>query len=83
MSVLAAQGRAQAALEARVQGQAPAPAPQKPPAPAEPQPPRQVPSFRTGVELVSLNVTVSEGARYLIGDSPKLLAWRIGWTSGP
>jgi Ca-activated chloride channel family protein len=39
---------------------------QKPPAAAgEPQAPRQVPSFRTGIELVSLNVTVSEGARYL------------------
>jgi Ca-activated chloride channel family protein len=32
---------------------------------AEPQPPRQAPSFRGGVELVSLNVTVSEGGHYL------------------
>jgi Ca-activated chloride channel family protein len=39
--------------------------PQKPPAAGEPQAPRQVPSFRTGIELVSLNVTVSEGGRYL------------------
>jgi len=33
---------------------------------AEPQPPpRQSPSFRAGVELVSLNVTVVEGTRYI------------------
>jgi Ca-activated chloride channel family protein len=32
---------------------------------AEPQPPRQAPSFRAGVELVSLNVTVTEGGHYL------------------
>jgi Ca-activated chloride channel family protein len=38
---------------------------QKTPAAGEPQAPRQVPSFRTGIELVSLNVTVSEGARYI------------------
>ncbi len=38
---------------------------QKTPAAGEPQAPRQVPSFRTGIELVSLNVTVSEGAHYM------------------
>ena len=38
--------------------------PQNPPA-GEPQAPRQAPSFRTGIELVSLNVTVSEGAHYM------------------
>ena len=32
---------------------------------AEPQPPHQAPSFRAGVELVSLNVTVTEGGHYL------------------
>jgi Ca-activated chloride channel homolog len=39
----------------------------QPPKPADPQPPgRQQPSFRVGVELVSLNVTVTDGtARYV------------------
>jgi Ca-activated chloride channel family protein len=39
--------------------------PQPPPPVAEPQPPRQAPSFRAGVELVSLNVTVTEAGHYL------------------
>jgi Ca-activated chloride channel family protein len=39
--------------------------PQRLPPAADPQPPRQAPSFRTGVELVSLNVTVTEGGHYL------------------
>jgi Ca-activated chloride channel family protein len=38
--------------------------PQQPPA-TEPPAPRQSPSFRAGVELVSLNVTVSEGSHFL------------------
>jgi Ca-activated chloride channel family protein len=42
------------------QGQQP-----QPPPVAEPQPPRQAPSFRAGVELVSLNVTVTEAGHYL------------------
>lgn len=48
---------------------APAPAPQTPAQPPPPPPPggqgRQGPAFRAGVELVSLNVTVSDGARYV------------------
>ncbi len=40
-------------------------APQTPPAAGQPQAPRETPSFRAGIELVSLNVTVTEGARYL------------------
>ena len=42
-------------------------APQSPPPQQTqpPPPPGQSPSFRAGVELVSLNVTVSEGGRYL------------------
>jgi Ca-activated chloride channel family protein len=37
----------------------------QPPPATEPQTPRQSPSFRAGVELVSLNVTVSEGSHFL------------------
>jgi len=43
--------------------------PQQPPLPAPPPPSeqtqRQTPAFRAGVELVSLNVTVSEGSHYV------------------
>jgi Ca-activated chloride channel family protein len=38
---------------------------QSAPANQPPSPDRQSPSFRAGVELVSLNVTVTEGARYV------------------
>jgi Ca-activated chloride channel family protein len=57
-------------------GQAPAPAPPLPPAPAAPQapgapadaPPAQRPSFRAGIDLVSLNVTVTDGSgHYVLG----------------
>lgn len=42
------------------------PVPQGPTTGGQPQAPRQqAPSFRTGVELVSLNVTVTEGTRYV------------------
>ena len=49
-------------------GQAPAPASARPPAPAPPPPAgstAQAPTIRTGVDLVSLNVTVTEGTRYV------------------
>ena len=38
---------------------------QKPPAGSQEPPERQSPAFRAGVELVSLNVTVSEGTRFV------------------
>jgi Ca-activated chloride channel homolog len=46
-------------------GQAP---PQQPPAGTPPPPGRQQPAFRAGVELVSLNVTVVDGASHYITD---------------
>ena len=49
--------------------QAPAPPPQTPQAPQAPQGPgRLVPSFRAGVELVSLNVTVTDSAAKYVTD---------------
>src|SRR5262249_6083038 len=38
------------------------------PQPADSQPPRQSPSFKVGVDLVSLNVTVSDGAARYVTD---------------
>ena len=50
--------------------QAPAPAGQPPPAAGQPpaQPRSQQPSFRAGIELVSLNVTVTDGTQKYITD---------------
>ena len=51
------------------QAQPPEPAPAPPPAPAQ-QPPQtpQAPSFRAGVELVSMNVTVTDAAARFLTD---------------
>src|SRR5581483_2209871 len=58
-----------AAQQAPPSQEAPPPAPQPAPAqPGRPAPPAQQPSFRVGVELVSLNVTVTDGANRYVTD---------------
>ncbi|HEY7169209.1 MAG TPA: VWA domain-containing protein [Vicinamibacterales bacterium] len=66
--VLSAGGAQQAAPQ---QEPPPAPPPPQQPAPVQPgrpAPPAQSPSFRAGVELVSLNVTVTDAAQRYITD---------------
>jgi Ca-activated chloride channel family protein len=53
------------------QQEPPSPQPQQQPAPAppaRPAPPAQAPSFRVGVELVSMNVTVTDAANRYVTD---------------
>jgi Ca-activated chloride channel family protein len=62
-AVLSAGGQQPQQEPPQPQQQQPAPAP-----PARPAPPAQSPSFRVGVELVSMNVTVTDAANRYITD---------------
>jgi Ca-activated chloride channel family protein len=64
VGLLSAEGQGPGAV-----AQAPAPSQNQAPAPSQKTPPpQQVPSFRAGVELVSLNVTVTDPAARFITD---------------